>query len=347
MCVHKTRIVAPGAFTLIEALVVLAIIGVVIGLLVPAVMSARESSRRIECSNRLKQLGIALNAHAAVHSTFPCPMPARTIINGIHYAGYNDFSGYCDLLPYCDQINLFNAINMESPVSWGGTRLSPFNPENRTVIGVSVAAFLCPSESTMSPDRMSPCSYRFDVGSHDPTLIYTPPHDGAFSPVQPRRPSDYLDGLSATIGISERNVGSMRREGFDRRRDLWSADVNGLITFDSDDKVRATCFSLTHEPPSFYGDLGSSWMVGGNLHVWYNHVAGPNDSGPDCATGREKSSDPEYCHSCSIAARSWHPGGVHSLVMDGSVRFIRDGINLKIWRSLATRAGAEVIASDW
>ena len=87
-------------FTLIEALVVISILGILIALLIPAVMTARESARRLECQNHLKQIGIALQSLQSQTGAFPSPMPPREYQDGRMWAGDQGVSGYFELLPF-------------------------------------------------------------------------------------------------------------------------------------------------------------------------------------------------------------------------------------------------------
>ena len=121
----------PAAFTLIEALVVVTVIGVLVALLLPAVQVAREASRRSQCMNNLKQLGIALSSYESAHRVFP---------QGVNGLGYSPHSM---LLPFIDQKPLFNAINFET----AGDLLGVFGDgSNTTALEITVPVFLCPSD---------------------------------------------------------------------------------------------------------------------------------------------------------------------------------------------------------
>ena len=328
-------------FTLIEVLLVCAIIGVVVALTLAAVSHARESARRLECSNRLRQHGAALQSFVAVQSVFPAPMPARQPDRGKLWAMYDGLSGYFELMPYLELTTAYNAINL------GGGLLGPENVENATVYHSSFSQFLCPSDGRSSRYDTGANCFRFNVGSSNPNVerVGMPNHPerlGAFDVVSPLSPADYPDGLSSTVGMSERLLGGLSN-GFDRRRDYWSAGVYPSFPVATDDATLTTCRALTGEPSSFIADMGRSWMLGGAPYVWYNHVAPPNQRFSDCATGDGRTSMPFYCETCAISARSNHSGGVNCLYMDGSVKFVTDGIDIKLWRALGTRAGGEAV----
>ena len=160
----------PG-FTLIELLVVIAIIAVLIALLLPAVQGAREAARRIQCTNNLKQLGIALhNYHSAVGS-FPVgyitPAPGAPLISfPDHYA----WSVLAQMTPYLEQTSVYNAINFNFPVrtapGFPGYGAPPFSifPANTTAVSIKVGFFLCPSDGrsrrTRPRDRPTTSSAR-------------------------------------------------------------------------------------------------------------------------------------------------------------------------------------------
>jgi prepilin-type N-terminal cleavage/methylation domain-containing protein len=129
-------------FTLIELLVVIAIIAVLIALLLPAVQAAREAARRIQCTNNLKQIGLALhNYHSAVGS-FPMGITvAFSTAYGPGEQSWGTWSALSLMLPYLEQTNLYNAANFSLC-----TQLPPGNAINSTVFNANIAAFLCPSD---------------------------------------------------------------------------------------------------------------------------------------------------------------------------------------------------------
>jgi len=328
-------------------LVVVSIVGLLLGLLVPAVMSARESARRAHCSNQLHQIGLALNSHQAALQVYPPPMPARSLQKGIHWASSEGVSGYYELLPFLELSPLYNAINVGGDGTPFPIGFDASSPVNATAFQHREGLFVCPSDSDESSQPKGPISYRFNVGSSFP-LIYTNVEQiGAFQPALHSRPSDFLDGLSQTAGLCERLTGSQSMTRFNRQRNFWGAGVSSLFPISNDQQVLDLCRSLANSPADFTTRLGDTWMKGGNDYVWYNHVAPPNDRGADCVAGDMNTQEPRYCEHCSMATRSFHPGGVNCLMMDGSVRFVRDGISPTVWRALGTRSGNDVASSAW
>ncbi len=341
---RMTRNTRHAGFTLVEAMVVLAVIGLLISILLPAVAHVRESSRRADCANRLKQFGIALHARQSATGQFPSPMPGRSFQFGDYWATDREFSGYYDLLPHLDLIPLFNAINLGSDDKQGPT-YTPDTPENRTIYETRIVLFLCPSDALPAKAPPSAVSYRFNVGGSSPVqaAFRDPSRLGAFDPVRPAGPQAYRDGLANTAGLSERVVGTHQDARFDPRRDFWKASLPGWIAPGDDDKVLRICHARSNEPLWPESKLGESWTLAGNFYTWYNHVAPPNDAGSDCDTNDWQTGDASWCENCSMTARAFHDAGVHVLVMDGSVRFVSNSISLPVWRAFGTRAGSEAV----
>ena len=137
-------------FTLIELLVVIAIISVLIALLLPAVQSAREAARRLQCTNNLKQIGLALQNYEGTYGGYPPgfivgiwpPDPALP-------AAYYRWGVLAFLTPYLEQTNVFNSLNFSFPIyspTDPSTGFTPIFPANTTAVATLVGLFLCPSD---------------------------------------------------------------------------------------------------------------------------------------------------------------------------------------------------------
>ena len=144
------------AFTLIELLVVIAIIAVLIALLLPAVQAAREAARRIQCTNNLKQIGLAVHNYLGVHGTFPIGRGTRPDRPYTVLSRYN-YSGFSMILPFMEQAPLFSAINFNLTMT--------VQDGNSTALGTAISSFLCPSESQGVPAGSAGTNYRFSEGS--------------------------------------------------------------------------------------------------------------------------------------------------------------------------------------
>jgi prepilin-type N-terminal cleavage/methylation domain-containing protein len=321
-------------FTLIELLVVIAIIAVLIGLLLPAVQAAREAARRSQCVNNLKQVGLALHNYLSVHNTFP---PVVVLPRG---RTSQPWSGLTRLLPHLEQSPLFNAINWDRDFEF---TTSP------TVAATRVSTFMCPSELNDRP-RLTPTltyypsNYAFNEGSW---FIYDPVSDqvgdGAFAPNRAFAPAGIPDGLSNTLGMSEDKA--YQPNYWDSR----NPSVVGVVP-------PANVASLAPYIGGTFDRNGHTEWVEGDVHeVGFTTTFPPNfrvmtavngvQEDIDLTTMRDGESTtlPTYA---AVTARSFHPGGVSGSMLDGSVRFVRNTIDQRVWRAIGTRGGGEVISSD-
>ena len=199
------------AFTLVELLVVIAIIGVLIGLLLPAVQSAREAGRRMACSNNLKQVGLAVAVSDDITKAFPAGRLTRDPF---------DVSWSFRILPYMEEQAIFDARNPDHSVPC-------YDASNATAFRTPVAAFYCPSRRAPAADR------NFDNNDQDPVsegigvaaggdfaanagtyFNYSPAADGSIDPQQAGpihtlskvRGAQVTDGLSKTFAVGERHI---------------------------------------------------------------------------------------------------------------------------------------------
>jgi len=330
-------------FTLIELLVVIAIIAVLIALLLPAVQSAREAARRAQCVNNLKQIGIGMHNYLSAVGVFP---PGR--IN-THIAGLGDCWGaYAQLLPYMEQKPIYDAFNFS---------LAPdSDPSNTTGAAMFISSFLCPSDGNLTQAQTGYAmhNYLLNVGTtytvvQTPAAPLTGKPNGVFYENSNVGPAMISDGLSGTVAVSE-TIRSDPTLGATSLLNGFVITGNNATTgppITDDTSYQSQC--LTSTPPGFQVTRGSKWFYGAPGHSMYNHLRTPDDKNYDCRGGLPHSirSDPMWSYlSLNITARSRHPGGVNSLMADGSVHFIKDSINLVVWQSLGTRSGGEVVSAD-
>jgi prepilin-type N-terminal cleavage/methylation domain-containing protein len=184
-----------GGFTLVELLVVIAIIGVLVALLLPAVQSAREAARRMQCSNNLKQITIAVHNYHDSHKMLP-PGSTNATLSGS--------TGFAAILPYLDQANLYSQYNFSKGNS---------EPENLQVVSQRIKTYICPScffirkvpiNGCDANDR-APGTYAFSTSTDDPYGISDGAIVNALTP--PTRMASITDGTSNTFLAGENHWG--------------------------------------------------------------------------------------------------------------------------------------------
>lgn len=316
--------------TLVELLVVVAIVGLLVALLLPAVQSSREASRRNRCLNNLKQIGLALANYEAIHGVYPFGVGG-----GGPPGSVPRWSCHSQLLPFCEQPATFNALNFTC-LPWAHHPL--FGTPNLTALQTQIAAFLCPSDADKIADlaQVAACNnYRACAGTLPYNLAADSPdgmgrNDGAFWYQSATRASSIRDGMSATAAFSERCLGNPAQA--DPKGDYY---LSGMTV--------TTC--LPADPattPRFVSSLewsGQRWSDGNVFYTRYHHAIPP--LGPSCNFG-----DRDDDGQAVVSATSRHPGGVNLLLLGGSARFVKSSVAPAIWKALGTVAGGEVIDDD-
>ena len=349
-----TRAKNRRGFTLIELLVVIAIIGVLIALLLPAVQAAREAARRSQCTNNMKQLGLAIHNYISQNNVLPaqCMYPASQNLG----QGWS-FSWYLAILPQMEQTPVFNAINFSIGV---------WDPGQNTVTVTQLATLLCPSESVIQrpsdPDGTSnyagnyggPAAIKAYSGTIIPLVDVESPTLGAS--VGPISLASVTDGTSSTALISEHLVGlnaangapTVSPNGPDAKRAIYPGSATAAAGSGPASALSFVngCKGLT-ATSTLSDRIGNQWFGSYPMHVSldsYNHYGAPNSL--NC----QNSADPSWLSynapQGSFPATSNHSGGVNVCFTDGSVRFVKDSVNLPTWWALGSRAGAEVISAD-
>jgi prepilin-type processing-associated H-X9-DG protein len=348
-------------------LVVIAIIAVLISLLLPAVQSAREAARRAQCVNNLKQLGLAVHNYVSQVGSFP----AMTVPNYSRDWLYRS-AWTVAVLPELEQSVVYNSVNFNISLSAA---------DNNTAGLVQLATLLCPSESiTQRPSGWGTSNYVVNMGGPGTISMYS----GVIVPARENQgdqgilnpdPAGYYwnnsnnayfgfssvtDGTSNTAMLSERLIGllsdaDIRRGSADALRSEWVAPVDLPSTVLDTGNVQlalkfvAACQSI---PATQIDAIGASNGPGWNwfftfpefsTQLSYNHFMTPNQI--SCTYP----SDPAQGWGgtwAAITANSNHPGGVNVGLADGSVRFMKNSVNLQTWWALGSRNGGEVISSD-
>jgi len=326
------------AFALIELLTVVAILSILVALLLPAVQAAREASRRVQCQNNLKQLGIASQSYAGLHGCFP---PAVTMIRNKRYGGY--FSIEVHLLPFLENTPTYNSINFTLGtwptnalgVTPGRSIARRANAANATAMNAGVALFLCPSD--YGALQKAGGSYRGNAGvgpGWGTSAEYPDSGNGMFPEARIVRISQVPDGLSHTALFSERLTGSGLKGSLDPQRDLYQS----LAVFYTADQMLVACRAAARRENTHGSTLmGMRWFWTGRNNTLYTHAQVPDGVIPDCAYGGAL--PPQDM----ATARSLHPGGVNTLMGDGSVRFTQESISQAVWRAIGTRNGSEIV----
>jgi len=348
------------AFTLIELLVVISIIAVLIALLLPAVQSAREAARRAQCSNNMKQIGLALHNYMTAINTLP---PGRF---NSHIAGMgNVWGGYSQILPQLDQQVIFNSFNFNLAPEFEANLTSA--AANLTGAGTFINSLLCPTDAapavliTVAGENYASHNYDLNVGSNYPLQEAYPASvvspfgalpNGVFFENRGVRPAEFIDGMSNTVAAAETirsNQNSTYATDPTRVFLVTGNNTSSGPPLTSDADYANFCLSLAPNTTQFQATKGVRWHYGAPGHSMYNHRRGPNDPNPDCRGGLPHSnkSDPEWSFlSLNVTTRSNHPGGVQALMADGHVQFIKNSINLATWQALGSRNGGEVISAD-
>lgn len=309
-------------FTLVELLVVIAIIGILVGLLLPAVQAAREAARRMQCSNNLKQIGLALHNY---ESSFKA-MPAGC--NGIPNAAGTNFNGHgwtwhASILPQLEQNNLFNAV--QGPDGMGNELGGTTSGKPLVVRATIVPLFWCPSQPNVTAASQKggfqPANYNGNMGTrigngNDDCIctgvsnlqqMMSDPWgcmngDGIFYVRSRTRFADVIDGLANTIFVSE--VGDS------------GGDAIGHFSAGSDRKAMFSGGADSNPPTEM-----SEFLIAAETND-------PINGGAEEAAG------------------SWHPGGAMFLMGDGSVQFLSENIDMRIYRGLSTRNGGETVTLE-
>lgn len=328
-----------AGFTLIELLVVIAIIAVLIALLLPAVQAAREAARRMQCTNNLKQFGLALHNYETSWSGFPVGFlfAYRGVLPNSSPMQYR-WSVLAQMSPYLEQVTIYNALNFSFPLAHkptgGGALFWPYFPANTTAMATQVEMFHCPSDGAPPPAQDSgSTNYAFCAGSGinggDATNA-----DGVFILGPSIQLAAITDGTSQTAAAAEQLLGIAGPYSQPLPTPVPSPLSRAMARVSAGPLTNAACAVAGN---GWLLNRGASWWDGNYQNALYNHYLPPNAARPDCIV---------YHNPGWKTARSLHPGGANLLFCDGHVAFIKDSVNLLTWRAVSTRAGGETVSAD-
>ena len=315
----------------------IAIIGILIGLLLPAVQSAREAARRMQCQNHLRQIALACQNYHSAYKKFP---PSAVVDLSVSSTGNNGSWGvHGRILPFLEQGNLFEQVDTSLP--W----------DNQMVIdGVKIEVYACPSDPGSDQERvfdngrptLYPTNYGFNFGTW---FVFDPQTrqggDGMFYPNKFMRIRDCLDGTSRTFLTAEvlawndymRNGGPPASNVPDTPEELSTFAASGVQFKNTghtewpDGRVHHTGFTTTMSP---------------NTNVVFNRNG--FDHNIDYSSWQEgKNGIAGSATYASITSRSHHGGLVNVAMVDGSVTSISDSIDRTIWQGLGTRMKGELV----
>jgi prepilin-type N-terminal cleavage/methylation domain-containing protein/prepilin-type processing-associated H-X9-DG protein len=371
-----------SGFTLIELLVVIAIIAVLIALLLPAVQAAREAARRAQCTNNMKQLGLAQANYESTNGCFAGNSYTGTTFNPPAYSAKypESFSAFVRLLPFFEQSPMYNAANFS---------LNAGDPSNLTIGGVAVASLQCPSDLNNTTMQLPSSQY-------SPNNTGVPP-GWAFYNIYPLPAGTWNQAFSSYGG----NAGTFEFGFSNVMEPQVGAAHTGVVYNDSSIKIAGITdgtsntflFGERAKGRMFVLDPGycisdAQWNVGRYFDTLVSTLYPVNIGTGNTAAGLTYAG---YNYYATTSAGGYHPGGANFGFCDGSVRFIKNSISswtfvtgnadsygdqwpdyttytgvpytapytregyylattgatqLGVYQQLSTRAGGEVVSSD-
>jgi len=294
-------------FTLIELLVALTIIGILIALILPAVQSARESSRRLNCASNLKQIGIALAAYEHAAGAYPLRVW---------------YSPHVMLLPWLDQKPLYNSINFDLSVIRHADG-------NDTLRASFLEVFVCPSDSNAAKHgQMAFTNYGGNAGVH----FHPDGSNGLFGATGVKA-AEISDGLSNSAAFTEFKTGSSMNGESRRDRIRFTLMPVRLRERQSLDEFVDSCLEAdVGKTPFEPFNRGWNWTHSEVSRTLTYHLVPPNRN--LCTVGN-------FVQEGTWPAGSFHPGVVHSLFADGHVRAVKETVDMAVWRAIGSRNGGE------
>lgn len=309
------------AFTLVELLVVIAIIGILIALLLPAVQSAREAARRMQCANNFKQVGLAMHNYNTAHGCFPPGMiiadsrrPSDGSCGPWNAPNYPGWGWGTFLLPFLEYQTVYDMIDFNAG-SYAATGT------NRQAGAMRIGVYLCPTDPQ---DELVGCCSGFTMGTHPDEDVYMTNMAGvADSEDWTCTGGIVAKELSVSDGFMGNRTGARIAQVSDGASNtLMIGEVTG------------------GGPGSFKSHLWSTW----DLLDTKDGINGPFTI-PGGGWPPDESSSGTYTGFRNTGFASYHPGGCHFVLADGSVQFLSESIAASTLKNLTTRAGGEAVGT--
>jgi prepilin-type N-terminal cleavage/methylation domain-containing protein/prepilin-type processing-associated H-X9-DG protein len=360
-----TQSIAPSAFTLVELLVVIAIIGILVALLLPAIQAAREAARRSQCTNNLRQLGIAALNYESARKQFPYGRRSGKVANPDGSSSTVVQWGHLVyILKYCEENAIYDMIDFRPSPPADGTAVQPARLQKPNV-------FLCPSDG---PDRMDDVTcaqannnwlgagrtnYHGNGGNQSgrtysiPTVApaedYREENNGIYVTNIAIKIKQITDGTSHTAIYAERCLGDANNTRVETPSD-WTViatttDPNPNVVANG---IYGKCAAATVLPGSSqWSCSGRNWVHGDYATSRYNHIMPPNAVSCSQSAAGSLNAVPINEEGGAHTASSRHSGGANMVTVDGSTHFVADSIDRLVWSAMGSRNGDEVVDYGW
>lgn len=307
-------------FTLVELLVVIAIIGILVGLLLPAVQAAREAARRMQCSNNLKQIGLALHNYAGAYKRFPMAnvviqRPGETTLRS------DGWTWHARILPYLEQTALYERVS--------------------NVIGTDIGNQ--DSAQQILAGRTTRLSF-FQCPTHP---------DGVINPSKNGYQLSNYNGVTGTVCFNDDQLDQFSDVGYNANGIFY---MNSRTSFGDIPDGTSNTFMVAEVQDELRGAPNSNRMPGSDRRYCFSgnsddnpptdiseYLVGMESNDPINANIRDASG---FYNNTGEYAGSYHTGGAQFVMSDGSVHFVSQNINMPAYQALATRIGGEVASLD-